>query len=215
MAGRKKPPRVGRSDACDCAMRRTHREVRYWTHGAGVAYDCRTVGDELFCLCRVCGTRWRVTELHEYDGGFADTSYVWEESAWTEEFVAAKQFEALYEAKQEREREERADYSRQRDPDAGRGSQAPSASEQRATPHQIDQTTEQTGSQEWRWVDGRGVACGCRIEGSRLAVWTENPFGGSGTNYSVSEFLDGRHAKVLPPAVASQVRHALTAQRKE
>jgi hypothetical protein len=209
MARRKKTPPVVKPEPCDCAMRRTHGKARQWTDGPGKGYDCRTVGDEMFCVCGVCGSRWHVSATHEYDGGMPSTSYAWEEGAWTEDLVRARQYETLYETKREHEREEMAEYARQHDPHAGGGSQVPHAPATRPAPQE---STQQTGDLEWRWIK-RGAAYGCRIEGSRLSVWEENPFGGTGGDYSITEFLDGRHAKVLPPDVAGLVRDALATER--
>jgi len=145
-----------------------------------------------------------VTITTEYDGGSADTLYTWEENPWTEELLQARQFEALHEAQQERERREREEYWRQRNPNAGptpptpgSGAGVPSAP-----------SWEQPGPLEWRWTDEDGTSHGCRIEGSDLSVWTEDPFGGSGTSYSLSEFLEGRHSKALPAGIAGRVREA-------
>jgi hypothetical protein len=212
MARRKKPPAVKHRDACECAMRRAHVEVKVWTDGPGASFDCRKVGQEMFCACRVCGTRWQVTVIDEYDHGLPDTSYVWTERPWTDEEVAARQYEALYAVKQEREREERAEDSRQHDPFAGHQKETPAAPA--GALHPTPPGIEQTGPEAWRWVDAQGVAHGCSIDGSRISAWTEGPWGGSGTAFDVDEFLEGRHAKTLPSAVAGRVLQALN-RRKE
>ena len=204
MARSKKRPSTPQEPTCDCAKRRTQ-----W---AGVprlidapdsrTFACREMGSEVFCRCRVCGSRWRVTITTEYDGGSAETLYAWEESPWTEELLQARQFEGLHEAQQERERREREEYWRQRNPNSGR--EMPASGDR--APHVPSQ--QQPGPLEWRWTDESGTSHGCRIEGSLLNVWTENPFGGSGTSYSLSEFLEGRHGKALPAGIAGRVREA-------
>lgn len=158
-----------------------------------------------YCLCRVCGTRWTVWE--EVDIKESEILYRWKEESWNEEDIRAE-----LEHEEGAVRSLRARQTRQLAAETATGKVAPSRP---ATSQNIDPMIEQTGPLEWRWADQRGVAYGCRIEGVRLAVWTEDPFGGTGTDYSVSEFLDGLHDTVLPPAVAGQVKQALKVRRKK
>ena len=137
----------------------------------------------------------------ELDINGSETLYDWQEQPWTEKDLLLELGQEDGTIRQQKERQ-------------AQRLVAQDGATEKAAP--LNQTRmEQTGSLEWRWTDGRGVANGCRIEGPRLAVWTEGPFGGTGTDYSVSEFLDGRHETVLPPAVSAQVRRALTTRQEE
>ena len=194
MARRKKPPKPRPARGCECAERRRRGPVPVLASAPGSNDGCRSLGNEVFCVCRVCGSRWRVLVQIEYDGGFPDTTHVWEETPWTEEMLAAREAEAraetLVEAARERERAEAAEWQRQHDPNAGPPPPVAVPRRARAKASEPPSSTA-VGTDEWSWTDERGVRYGCRIEGDRIAVWTDDPFGGSGTDFGVTEFLDG------------------------
>src|SRR5262245_27630512 len=213
MARSKTPKVTEAKSACGCdeSRRAGAATQRRFAAPDAETYDCKEFGNEIFCICRVCGSRWRVTVTCEYDDGMSDTLYAWDEPPWTEESLEAKRYEGLYEAARERERRRGEDYWRQRNPNAG--PQVPMASappESVAPPRerQVEPVEEQVAPLEWRWTDVRGVSHGCRIEEARLAVWTEDPFGGTGTSYEMRDVLEGRHSASLPPGIASRVREA-------
>jgi hypothetical protein len=152
-----------------------------------------------FLVCEVCQSRWTVTE--DVDVKESETLYRWREEDWTDEDL-------------DREMEEE-DGSVQR----LRQRQDAKAEEKRKRAEDLERTITQTGPHEWRWVDERGMAHSCRVEGPRLVVWTvrtpsvwvDDRSSEAEPEFGVPEFLAGRYPDLLPPAVAARVRAALGA----
>jgi hypothetical protein len=197
---------------CLCSWLRNRYEWDETMEPGGVAEESRGAVEvrrgftrypaRYFAVCRVCHSRWTVTE--EADAKERELLYHWREEDWTDEDLVRER---------EREEAEIRDLTTEQDrKDAAR----PDQEWRRALPSlpgRLETTIEETGPLEWRWEDERGVSYGCRVEGARLAVWTDGPFGGTGTEYGLDEFLHGACSHVLPAAVADRVRRALDVAR--